>query len=494
MSHSDRAAEEVRKQYERYPYPPLHFFAVPVRGQGARLRYALGLHHLRHYDPVFGAQYTARGPLRILVAGCGTVEPLVVAHEHPGAREIVAVDFSQASITRLRRRLRWADFGDRLRGGTRTLPPIRCVCADLQQWEGGQFDYVIATHVLQHSPDPAALFAKLVGMLRPGGLLRMVTYPCHSRFWVRETGRWLRSSGLSADTPQLPARARRVMRALPAGHPLRQTFFDHREHRSSAGIVDAFLHAWERPLSMLDWREIAAANRMVLIGESQHPWSRSDLLTQWFPATAALDRWQRLAVLDALLELTANPVLWLVKSPAADVPACRPAPGRHGAAFGNRGNGSSQSQRLTVAVTPCEVWQVLASGAGHRWDWPSPLFYQLGEGLRQAQVLLEMAGLLVDDVVARFGTEFGPHVSRGGRGVLNGHSLCEYDLELLRELPRPWAEPQWRDLDRLGNGQVVLQYQGRTVPGKDLVSQAAWLAGRLGAVRSSVPCELVCGG
>ena len=77
----------VRSQYESYPYPPIPLVALPRRDQGAALRMPGGSE---------GA--------RILVAGAGTFEAIVVARANAGAREIVAVDLSSASIRRLRAR------------------------------------------------------------------------------------------------------------------------------------------------------------------------------------------------------------------------------------------------------------------------------------------------------------------------------------------------------------------------------------------------------
>ena len=44
------------------------------------------------------------------------------------------------------------------------------------------------------------MLQRLAGWLRPGGLLRLVTYPAASRHWLRATARWLRLGGIGPET------------------------------------------------------------------------------------------------------------------------------------------------------------------------------------------------------------------------------------------------------------------------------------------------------
>src|SRR5438270_702167 len=96
------SGDALRAQYERFPYPPIGRFALPLRAQGEPLRYEHGLKMAG-----LGQEASSTG-IRILVAGAGTLEPLVVAQAHPRAREVVAVDISRASLDRLKSRERLA--------------------------------------------------------------------------------------------------------------------------------------------------------------------------------------------------------------------------------------------------------------------------------------------------------------------------------------------------------------------------------------------------
>src|SRR4051812_12385487 len=98
----------VRDQYERFPYPPAPWMALPRRGQGEALRLEnAGIDHAGK---------------RILVAGAGTLEGLVAAEMHPRAREIVAVDLSESSLQAMRKRIILRRVA---RPFSRKLPPIR---------------------------------------------------------------------------------------------------------------------------------------------------------------------------------------------------------------------------------------------------------------------------------------------------------------------------------------------------------------------------------
>ena len=144
---------------------------------------------------------------------------------------------------------------------------------DVAVWESGTFDLIVASNVLHHHNGPAMLLKRLATWLRPGGLLRVVTYPKASRFWLRATARWLRLKGLGPETEQLVASAHRCVAELPAEHPIRLSFESNYESRSAVGIADAYFHPCENPLSPVGWRAAAEAAGLVLAAEDQHTYS-----------------------------------------------------------------------------------------------------------------------------------------------------------------------------------------------------------------------------
>ncbi len=445
--------EPVKAQYERFPYPPVNALALPRRGQGKGLQYerAVALARDKRLAPITPASHHG---IRILVAGCGTLESLVVAQAHPQAGEVIALDISHRSLVILRRRLRWARSRDLLhlaplRG--RRMAPLRTVEADVRYWHDGEgFDYILANNLLHHTEQPAATLQHLAGLLKPGGVLRMVSYPAMSRFWLRQTGAWLRWHGLNPDTPRLKRRALEVIDGLPRPHPLRSCFEAHGETGTTAGLVDAFFHACERPLTPLQWQQASEAAGLEWLGETQPAYARAEFLTELLPATAVLSAWERLQVLDDVLELNSNPVWWF----------CR------------RGEG-----KATGMVSP--VPQPEAPGERdiqppQEWYLPSGIYWQLGQGLRHADSILRGANCSAADLLTALRSEVGPRVARGGR-ELPGLTLGEYPGHELLDASQAVEPDHWRRLQaRLGNA-AKLNYQGRPVPGDDLQRQAEWL-------------------
>lgn len=461
--------DAVRRQYERFPYPPVSALALPRRDQGRGLQYerAVELARDRHLADIAPPHH--RG-IRILVAGCGTLEALVVAQAHPHAKEVVALDISHCSLATLRRRLRWARARDwmylaPLRG--RRTAPIRIVAADVCRWDdAGDFDFILANNLLHHTEQPGATLQHLADLLKPGGVLRMVTYPAMSRFWLRQTSAWLRWHGLSADTPGLKRRAGEVMAELPRSHPLRSCFQAHSETATTTGLVDAFFHACERPMSPLQWQQASAAAGLEWLGETQPAYARAEFLSELLPATTALSAWQRLQVLDDTLELNSNPVWWFRRH--AEV-----------------GPAAAQGASAAHAEFNDEIGAGFMSQLSQEWLLPSAVYWQLGRSLRRADALLRQSGCSASQWLELLRREVGARVGRDGRD-LPGLTLGEYSDAALRQAAQPPAPVQWRQLqERLGAG-ARLSYQGRPVPGEDLQRQAEWLQLYYGPLQSSI--------
>ncbi|MCM2324218.1 MAG: class I SAM-dependent methyltransferase [Oligoflexia bacterium] len=404
MSRAVRRA--VRDQYERFPYPPIPALALPRRGQGAELSYETGT-RLCH-----GAERSHAG-IRILVAGAGAFETLVVAQAHPRAAEIVAVDLSAASLARTRWRLRLL----RLARPFARLPRVTLRHADLHEWrDPGKFDSILASNVLHHVDDPAALLGHLAEFLAPEGILRMVTYPKASRLWMRETGRFLRRAGLSPETPSLPARAAAAIRELSPEDPVRLTFETQGETRTAAGIVDAFLNACENPLSPREWQRATARAGLELAAEAQSPGSRSEFLSEILPETAALDAWTRLQILDDLLELCANPVLWLRRGP----------------------DGGAAHESGARAGVPAQEDNTLAAGASAPLAPADPAIsartplHELSQGLLRAEKELARVGVTLERALQAFHEQVGPRVSAPPEEQpLPGLAASDYELSRL---------------------------------------------------------------
>ncbi len=443
--------DSVRAQYERYPYPPVSAFALPRRGQAVAVAFETGT------KLCFGEPRSGRG-IRILVAGGGTLEPLVVAESNPFAACVVAVDLSQEALRILGRRERLAQALRLLRGGH---APLEIVSADLFAWEPIEpFDLIFASNILQHVAHPGALLSRLSSWLKPNGVIRIATYPKHSRLWMRETGRWLRANGITRESKNIRARAFDAVSKLPDGHPVASCFMSHQEVGSDAGVVDAFLHACENPLGPLEWKREVVRAGLELRAETQTETSRSTFLDDVVPSARGLDAWTKLEVLDQVLELCANPTLWLARVPTTNLPTANSS----GSVAVDRHEDLASANRITM---------------------PSRVRYELRQGLERASALCGMpANALVDHFAREVGSRVSPN---DGSRVLPGLAIADYAAAELLEARAPYESDAWSAFDP----HARLCYQGDPAIGATIQDQVDWLQARYGALMNEIEVHVV---
>lgn len=153
----------VAEQYEGWPFPAWERLMVaPHATLAARIK-ALG-------PPAPAALPDA---MDILVAGCGTGRgALHLARLAPKSR-ITAIDLSAASLAYAAER---ADPAANVDFRQHDLHEVAAL--------GLRFDYISCCGVLHHLPDPEVGWAALTGVLRPGGLMRVMLYSKPTRLPV----------------------------------------------------------------------------------------------------------------------------------------------------------------------------------------------------------------------------------------------------------------------------------------------------------------------
>lgn len=369
----------LRDQYTLLPYPPVSRFALPRRDQGEALRFETGCRI---------ANRPETPPKRVLVLGCGTLEPSVVAQANPCASEIVAIDFSATSMAILSQRY----FLQKVTRFYSRIPKLSPVLMDLGQpnllgFDLGKFDYILASNLLHHLKDPVVVLRWIKQSLEPNGLLRMVTYPKASRIWMRWVSRWLRLDPLQDNPQELIKKSRERISLLPKNHPARITFEIHPEIKTRSGLTDAFLNEWETPLRPLEWQSALDSCGFELLGEAQTESSQSLFLNEIIPPLKDLSQWEKLQILDDLLELCANPVFWIGHGPQAP---------------------------RTLEFKPVRpVWQ--------------PVHQELQGNLQRVSEILKKTPITLNQVLKSFQTKVGPRVDPTDPGrTLQGLALSDY--------------------------------------------------------------------
>src|SRR5205814_541750 len=151
----------VAKQYEAFAYPE------PFPDLEAEIRkgyYQLGDPAL--YGPVLWPRGRPNRRLKILVAGCGTMQAAYTAYISPPV-QIRGIDLSEASLAH-ERFLQERHGLDNLRLFKGNLLEVGALGLD--------FDVILCTGVLHHMEEPAAGLAALSAVLAPDGVMVLMLY------------------------------------------------------------------------------------------------------------------------------------------------------------------------------------------------------------------------------------------------------------------------------------------------------------------------------
>lgn len=246
--------DPVKQQYEAYPYPPRD----PAE-EKQRLVTGSPSHPLEIDHYLFGGQRDWKQPFRVLVAGGGTGDSLIMLAQLLKDRgtpaTVVYLDMSAAS-----RRIAEA------RAAARGLE-IRFLTGDLLTApEHGPFDYIDCCGVLHHLPDPDAGFAALAAALAPEGGMGGMLYAPHGRSGVYALQEALRPliDGLSPEAQV--AKARAALKRLPESHPFARNPLVGDHEQGDAGLYDLLLHSRDRAYEADEVIEAVARAGMVFAG------------------------------------------------------------------------------------------------------------------------------------------------------------------------------------------------------------------------------------
>ncbi len=235
--------DPVVQHYRAYPYP--------ARQPGdEKKRLVLGspshMDEVIHY--VFGGRLPARR-LRILVAGGGTGDGLVMLAQQCSDREISAeityLDLSIASREIAEARIK-----------IRNLPTVTFVTGsllDVQRLAPGPYDYIDCCGVLHHLPNPAQGLAALSSVLAPDGGMGVMVYAPFGRSGVYPMQSALRRLASYNSLPENERVdiAKRLASALPPSNLLRRNPLvrDHIDG-GDAGVYDLLLHAQDQAFTV----------------------------------------------------------------------------------------------------------------------------------------------------------------------------------------------------------------------------------------------------
>jgi SAM-dependent methyltransferase len=236
--------DDLREQYENYPYPPRN-----PADEATRLIVGSPSDILEIDHHIFAGRRDSARPFRALVAGGGTGDATVMlAQQHADAgieAEVVQLDISEASIAVARARIE-----------ARGLSNARFVhgaIEDIASLDLGTFDYIDCCGVLHHLADPAAGLRALRDSLAPDGGMGIMVYAPLGRMGVYHAQTMLRMVAGDAPDPERIDVAKRLLGDLPETNWLRRNphVRDHLD-QGDAGIYDLLLHRRDRAYSVTE--------------------------------------------------------------------------------------------------------------------------------------------------------------------------------------------------------------------------------------------------
>ena len=231
--------EDVRSQYEDYPYPRRE-----PADENQRLVATIteALDRINYY--CFEGKQDFTNNFRILVAGGGTGDAVIFLAEQlrETNAEIVYLDISTVSmaIARERARVRGLDNITWMNHSLLDLPSLGL----------GLFDYVNCSGVLHHLVDPEAGLLALKSALKDSGVMMLMVYGTYGRTGVYQMQDIMRlvNQGVSGDQEKVD-NCKRVLGSLPQTNWFvanTAPFLEDIEQYGDVGIYDLFLHSQDR--------------------------------------------------------------------------------------------------------------------------------------------------------------------------------------------------------------------------------------------------------
>jgi SAM-dependent methyltransferase len=217
----------VENQYKTWAYPlPIADMADAI-ATGAY--WEIGDPML--YWPLFRPNRRGVDGLRILVAGCGTVQAAYYALKNP-TWSVVGIDFSDTSLAHQ------LTLKERHQLDNLTLHKLDIENVALL---GKEFDFITCTGVLHHLPNPEAGLRALRSVLAPNGVINLMVYGSSLRLGVYLLQEVFRELAFKQTAPDVDI-VRSVIQTLPEDHVAQKYIKAVNDLSYDSGLVDTFLH------------------------------------------------------------------------------------------------------------------------------------------------------------------------------------------------------------------------------------------------------------
>jgi 2-polyprenyl-3-methyl-5-hydroxy-6-metoxy-1,4-benzoquinol methylase len=269
---------EVRQQYEESPYP--RWVRLPGFASTLNVNQTLGRLFARS---AFVPLANAEAP-EILIAGCGTgQQPIDTALRFAGVR-VTAIDLSVSSLCYARRKA--TEMG---------LTSIAFAQADLLQMGtlDRHFDVIESSGVLHHLEDPQRGWRVLLGLLRPGGVMKLGFYSDMARRHIVRIREHIAAQGYPATADGIRQCRQALLQLAPTADWGRVTkssdFF------STSTCRDLLFHVQEHRTTLTAIARFLQEQGLVFLGFETEPHVLAAYRRRYSsdPAATDLAQWQQ---------------------------------------------------------------------------------------------------------------------------------------------------------------------------------------------------------
>ena len=261
----DRTSQLVQSQYEENPYPRW----VSITENRKR---NIGV-VLKQWFPHFSPPAFLSGPIRILVAGCGTGKhPIQVALSYENA-EVVAVDISKSSLayaTRMARKHKVAN--------------IQFLQGDILQLSAldQRFHIIECSGVLHHMEDPLKGWKVLNDLLVEDGLIYIGLYSEIARQQIVAAREIIKNENITPDKRGIRNFRKRLMRR-EFGDLIYELGRKSYDFYSISGCRDLLFHFMEHRFTLPQIKQVLADLQLDFIGFMHGDAETADLYRDQFP-------------------------------------------------------------------------------------------------------------------------------------------------------------------------------------------------------------------
>lgn len=289
---ADQISSLVSDFYDQYTYPNYPLFARPTAKASfhAFSDFAYNLHRIKHRNSI--RMIKKKNYKKVLIAGCGDSQPLLMSKGEPKQNLLFGVDLSEQSIKKAELRLkihaplRSNFFFKRL--------DIQHDDISFNEQNTIAYDHIDAIGVLHHCSDPQKAIANLCAHLEEGGTMRVMVYNPFSRKFIDDIAESFRAQLKGRDILALTKKDFRSLRKQleKVDHPYQEKLIYMKSILShQQRFADTFLHphavsfgldTWTRWFSEQGLTAYALFDRYnELDSEDRFKWPNIKHLNHW---------------------------------------------------------------------------------------------------------------------------------------------------------------------------------------------------------------------